>query len=464
MSQFAHNSLVQNSIIRLEEIVGAAHVHTSAEDLASRQADGILPSAVVQPAGAVEIAEVLRFAAAEKLSVIPSGGGTKLGIGSPPSRYDLALDVSRLNHVLAYDPQDLTLGVEPGVRIEDLLRVLTEKKQFLPLAVPFADRATIGGIVATNSSSPLRHAYGGVRDFCLGMEFVTGEGIQAKSGGRVVKNVTGYDLHKLLIGSLGTLGIITRVNFRTFPVLPAQGAFVATFSSAEGAFGFCAAIAHSVIAPQIVEVADPGAARLLFSAGAAARIEPRTWPVIISAAGQPAVVDRSARELGYMAGASEAEEFIQLGEAEAPAVLTRIREFPRLILEAAPSAAIFRIGVLPTAMAGLMRELHSLTHKCNMDLLAMARASGILYAAILPKEGDPMTAASLTGAVKQVFDACNNPEIGASAMLEWCPPEIKSAAGGVWGAPRKDFGLMQRVKKSFDPNGVLSPGRFAGGI
>ena len=123
--------------------------------------------------------------------------------------------------------------------------MLAEQKQFLPLVVPFLERATIGGIVAANSSSPLRHAYGGVRDFCLGMEFVTGEGLQAKSGGRVVKNVTGYDLHKLLIGSLGTLGVITRVNFRTFPLLPAQGTFVASFSAAESAFQFCGAISHS---------------------------------------------------------------------------------------------------------------------------------------------------------------------------------------------------------------------------
>ena len=205
---------------------------------------------------------------AEKLSVIPCGGRTKLGIGSPPARYDIALDLSRMNRVLAYDPRDLTLGVEPGVRIEDLLQVLGEQNQFLPLAVPFADRATIGGIVATNSSSPLRHSYGAVRDFCLGMEFVTGEGVLAKSGGRVVKNVTGYDLHKLLIGSLGTLAVITRVNFRTFPLPQAQGTFVASFSDSEAAFRFCRTIANSVLTPQIVEVADPAAAHLLFSADA----------------------------------------------------------------------------------------------------------------------------------------------------------------------------------------------------
>ena len=361
---------------------------------------------MVQPADAAQIAEVLRFAGAEKLAVIPSGGCTKLGIGSPPSRYDLALDLSRMNRVLAYDPQDLTLGVEPGMRIEQLLRVLAEQKQFLPLVVPFLERATIGGIVAANSSSPLRHAYGGVRDFCLGMEFVTGEGIPAKSGGRVVKNVTGYDLHKLLIGSLGTLGVITRVNFRTFPLLPAQRTFVAAFSAAEPAFQFCGAISRSPLTPQMVEVADPGAADVIFSGDPAARVEPRACSVIVSAAGHPEVVDRYARELGHMAGAANAQEFEPLGDSDSPMVLARIREFPRLILEAAPSAVIFRIGVLPTAMPGLLSELSALAAQGGVDLISLTRTSGIVYAAILPKEGEAAAAGSLAKAVQEVFRVC----------------------------------------------------------
>src|SRR5580692_1370605 len=288
----------QASFTRLEEIAGGAHVVTDSAEIAAREVCGVRPAVIVRPVDAAQIAEILRFAAAEKLAVIPTGGCTKLGIGSPPARYDIALDLSRMNRVLAYDPQDLTLGVEPGVRIEDLLLTLAAERQFLPLAVSFADRATIGGIVATNSCSPLRHAFGAARDFCLGMEFVTGEGALAKSGGRVVKNVTGYDLHKLLIGSLGSLAVITRVNFRTFPMPQAQGTFVATFSSAEAAFDFCRTVSHSVLTPQIVEVANPGAAALIFSGEFSARIEPRTWFVIVSAAGQPAVVQRHERELG----------------------------------------------------------------------------------------------------------------------------------------------------------------------
>jgi len=369
-----------------------------------------------------------------------------------------------MNHVLAYDPRDLTLGVEPGMRIENLLRTLSEQKQFLPLAVPFSDRATIGGIVAANSSSPLCHSYGGVRDYCLGMEFVTGEGVISKGGGRVVKNVTGYDLHKLLIGSLGTLAVITRVNFRTFPLPPAQGTFVASFSDSEPAFSFCRAVAESVLAPQIVEVADPGAAHLLFSAETPARIEPQQWSVVITAAGQSSVVDRHARELGRMASAANAIELVPLTDKETSSILARIREFPRLVLEAAPAAAIFRIGVLPAAMPFLLGRLSELAAQNHLDLITLTRASGIVFAAFLPEEENTAPSADLAKAANEVFHACGKPEISASAMLEWCPAEVKRAVGDVWGAPRKDFALMQRVKNVFDPQNVLSPGRFAGGI
>jgi glycolate oxidase FAD binding subunit len=458
------NRPAQAAFTRLEEIVGGANVVAESAEINARGVGGAHPAVVARPADAAQVAEILRFAATEKLAVIPSGSGTKLEIGLPPARYDLALDLSRINRVLAYDPKDLTLGVEPGVRIKDLLGNLAEQKQFLPLAVPFFDRATIGGIVAANSSSPLRHAYGAVRDFCLGMEFVTGEGKQAKSGGRVVKNVTGYDLHKLLIGSLGTLAVITRVNFRTFPMPQAQGAYVASFASAEAAFDFCRAISHSVLTPQLVEVANPGTAALLFSGEISARLEPRTWTVIISAAGPPAVVERHARELGHLAGVANAEEFAPLAGPEAESVLAQIREFPRLMKERDSSAAIFRISAAPGVMAPLLGKLRVLAAQRELDFVSLARASGILYAGFLPPKEVPETPNSLAGLLEDVFRACGQPETPASAMVEWCPTELKTSADVVWGPPRPDWELMRRVKRAFDPRNVLAPGRFAGGI
>ena len=452
----------QASFTRLEEIVGGSYVVLDAAENAAREVCGVRPSVVVRPADAAQIAEIVQLAAKEKFAIIPTGGCTKLGIGSPPSRYDIALDLSRLNRMLAYDPKDLTLGVEPGMWMEDLLRTLAEQKQFLPLAIPFSERATIGGIVATNSSSPLRHAYGAVRDFCLGMEFVTGEGAQAKSGGRVVKNVTGYDLHKLLIGSLGTLAVITRVNFRTFPMPQAQKTFIASFSSAEAAFDFCRSVAHSVLTPQLVEVADPSAGQLIFSGEAFARILPGQWSAVITAAGQPAVVDRYALELGHMATAANATEFLPVEDDAHVALFERIREFPRIALEAAPEAAIFRLSALPNAMPSLIAKLTAIAKQNHADVATLARASGILYAVFVAENaGSP---GSMANAIPEVFRVCNQPEMQASAMLEWCPKELKTAPDVVWGPTRPDFELMRRVKKSFDPQSVLAPGRFAGGI
>lgn len=455
---------VQPSVTRLEEIVGALYAVTDPAQLSARAVCGVRPSVIARPAKAAQISEILRLAASENLAVIPMASGTKLAIGTPPARYDIALDLSRMNRVLAYDPQDLTLGVEPGIRIEDLLSTLAEKKQFLPLAVPFSERATIGGIVATNSSSPLRHAYGGVRDFCLGMEFVTGEGQQAKSGGRVVKNVTGYDLHKLLIGSLGTLAVITRVNFRTFPKPPTQGTFVASFSSAQSAFDFCLGVSRSVLTPQMVEVVDPGAGRLVFSAETTQRIMPQQWSVVISAAGQAAVVDRYARELGHMASAANAAEFLALSDGDQCSVFARIREFPRLILEAAPDAAIFRIGVLPMGMPSLLGDLGEIARHYGVEIATLTRASGIVYAAFFARAGNSAAFAATASAVREAFHFCTLPKSGVQAMLEWCPPEMNHTSVDVWGPSRPDFELMRRVKYSFDPQNVLAPGRFAGGI
>ena len=150
--------------------------------------------------------KIVKFALSEKLAVVASGARTKLGMGMPPRQYDLAVDMTRLARVTAYDPQDLTLGVESGISLREITNLLAEHRQFLPLAVPFADRATVGGTVAPGVDGPLRQFYGTARDYVLGMEFVTGEGVLAKSGGRVVKNVSGYDIHKVMIGALGTLG------------------------------------------------------------------------------------------------------------------------------------------------------------------------------------------------------------------------------------------------------------------
>jgi len=497
---------------RLAELVGGEHVLTASTVCAEYAVDGLEPQAVLRPGSSSEIADILRFAAAERLAVIPMGGRTKLGIGMPPKRFDLALDLSRMTRVLAYDPRDLTCGVEAGVHFADLNRLLAAERQFLPLAPAFGTRATLGGIIAAGADSPLRHAYGSTRDFLLGVEFITGDAVSSKSGGRVVKNVTGYDLHKLLIGSLGTLAVITRLNFRTFPLPPQQATFVATFASADAALAWCAALAKSPLEPKIVEVLDPGTARIF--APAATRVPRDGWSVVVTAAGHRAVVDRHARDLAHLASEKHAAEFVALndddGDAEQHALLQCISEFPNMVLETCPGAAIFRIAVLPSAMPEFLRRVGAVTerdisqrpapgdktpeHKTSerqtlerqtLHRATLVRVSGVVYIALLPttnnanehmngvaSQSTSTSATERVGDLELVQACCGLIDLGIAMglrpVIERCPLPVKRALAArgrsIWPPSGAEHVLAERLKKVFDPQEILAPGRFHGGI
>jgi len=214
-----------NFASRLESALGASQVIADPAVCSEYGVDEIAPTVIAKPSSAEQAAEIVRFAALEKLALIPCGNRTKLGIGMPPSRYDLALDMTGLNQIVHYDPGDLTLSVDAGTNFNEFAVPLYNQKQFLPLSVPFYFESTIGGIIASGVDSSLRHSYGTARDFLIGAEFVDGTGRFCKSGGRVVKNVSGYDLHKLMIGALGTLGGLVLLFFffqAVTPLLPAS--------------------------------------------------------------------------------------------------------------------------------------------------------------------------------------------------------------------------------------------------
>jgi glycolate dehydrogenase FAD-binding subunit len=444
---------------RLADFVGAGRLLTDAGSLAAYEVDGRGPAAALQPDSVAEIAEILRFASAERLAVIPTGGRTHLHIGLPPQRYDLTLDLSRMNHVLAYEPRDLTLGVEPGVAYAELQRILREKGQFLPLAPPFPERATLGGIVATNTDSPFRYAHGTAKDFLLGLEFVTGEGIISKSGGRVVKNVTGYDLHKLFIGSLGTLGVITRLNFRTFPLPRGQKMFVAVFTDQKDAFALCRATMKSPLQPRILDVLDPGAVGLVVPRGADF-VARDSWLVIVEAAGPEAVLERHARDLGSMAQQALAKEFVSLSEAQRDQLFARLCEFSPLAVAASSEAIIFRVAVLPSAMPPLLDEVRKRAERNGLNYAILIRALGVVYIGLLPT-GDAKMFSELLSCARELIELCI--ASGTAPMIERCPTHTKEALG-VWPLPGNEHEIAQRLKHVFDPQGILSPGRFRGAI
>ena len=439
---------------RVADIIGAQHVLTDTAALAACEIDGLQPSVVAQAGGAADVAEIVKLCAAERLSLVPMGGRSKLGMGMPPSKYDLALDLSRMNRVLAYDPGDLTLGIEQGVRFAALERELEAKGQCLPLAPAFASRATLGGIVASASDSPLRHSYGSARDQLLGMEFVTGAGMIAKSGGKVVKNVCGYDIHQLLIGSLGTLAIITRLNFRTFPMPANERVFVAAFASGAAVLEYCRAIGKSQLQPRFVEACSPAAARVMGDR----RIPQDGWSVLIGATGNLAVVERHERDLLRMARELRADDFAGGDGTDYDALFAALREFQRLVREANRNAVLLRIAILPAAMPELLRRVDEAASRYGVTVAVLVRAAGMIYAAILPDGDDAPRLAAASGDLMQASLAC-----GGRPMIEWCPASLKRDVN-VWPPVGSDQPIAERLKRLFDPQGILAPGRFLGGL
>src|ERR1700722_14353302 len=456
---------------RLADIVGPSNVVTDPAQLSAYTIDKKAPASAARPQSTAEIVDVVKFAVKEKLAIVSTGARTKLGMGLPPRQYDIALDVTRLDRLVSYDPGDLTLSVEAGMPLHKLGAILAEHLQFLPLAVPYYNHTTIGGAVASGVDGPLRQFYGTARDYLLGIEFVTGDGVAAKSGGRVVKNVTGYDIHKLMIGALGTLGVITRLNFKTFPLLTSRRAFLATFQTVERACGMRNRVSQSHLTPATMEVFSPGASTL-FSSEAASRIAAAAtpasdalagsrWTFTSAFSGNPNTRTRYETELRKMAEECGAVDATVLEGSELASVFALKREFIPIALESSPATTIIKISVLPRQMSEALASAAREADNNRLRWAAMARGLGVIYFAILPSE-------STDAAKRQVLQAANNilaacAAQGGHATIPWCPTEWKSALK-VWGLPRADFAQMLKLKKVFDLAGVFSPGRFVGGI
>jgi glycolate oxidase FAD binding subunit len=458
-----------NFTAQLESAIGADHFSADPSVCALYAVDDLIPSAVAKPSSAEQVAEIVRFAALEKLALIPCGNRTKLSIGMPPSRYDLALDMTALNKIAHYDPGDLTLSVDAGANFNDFAVPLYNQKQFLPLAVPFYFESTIGGIIASGVDSSLRHSYGTARDFLIGAEFVDGTGHFCKSGGRVVKNVTGYDLHKLLIGSLGTLAVITRLNFRTFPAAPASRGFIASSRAPEDVLAFRSRVENSSLRPASIDLVSPHLMQLFLEAEKNSPEPPLTplqgkfpdasWHLCVSAEGSPEVCGRAARDFTHLAALPEAQniQLATLNETEGADLWHYLGQSIPLLLETSPSATIFKIVLLPSRMSALLPQLRALADHHSLAHAVLARSCGIIYFALLPAEDDTSSLSRLGETASSVFSLCTKEN--ATVTLPWCPTPLKRSIN-IWGPPRPDLALMRRIKSAFDQHNLFSPGRL----
>ena len=489
----------------LGSILDSARVLSDPAALAHYAIHGMTPAIAVKPATPEEASAVVRYAAAEKLAVIPSGCRSKLQMGPTPSRYEIALDMVGIREIVHYDPADLTISVGAGMPLAALNATLFQHKQFLPLLVPYYSSATIGGAIASGLDSPLRQHYGTARDFLLGAEFIDGTGALVKSGGRVVKNVTGYDLHKMFVGSMGNLAVITRLNFRTFPA-PAAGSrgFVASFSTPEAALALRNKIAASPLAPLTLDLLNPTAAQI-FATRTPSTPElpvfagenhgaPRlplplpgdwfhgdSWQVCAAFAGVPDVLDRCSRDLARFAEETSAASATFLDDSTRPSVWGRLREALPLFLESSTHATIFRLSLLPGYHQKAITLLEAVANAADIPLALIARASGPLYVALLPDAAEGPVLDNLHLFAHEVFTLSRSR--GGDATMLFAPSKLRSLlAYKIAPAPNPEaqcvtdvngFGsavltnaanspsfLARRVKAAFDPHSIFSPGRL----
>ena len=426
------------------ELMGESQVISDPRHCATYDVDGKDPRCVVYPSSAEQVAAVLKHAADRNLAVIPCSNLTKIRTGNPPFRYDVALSLKEMNRAAYYEPADLVVSVEPGMKFGDLQEFVGRDKLWLPLDPPGGATCSVGGILAANASGPLRQLYGSARDMVLGLRIATTEGKIIRAGGRVVKNVAGYDLAKLLIGSYGTLGVIVEATFKLYPMPLNRATIILPTGTLGIARDLRRRLQQSPLEPMRMVLLDREAATLARpgSPAAADIHEPEIW---IEAGGSKRVIERYAGtldELSRGAGISVKREQADVADA----TWSRIADLRTALTSSYPQLVILKT-VLPIAATEQF-----------ISQAQQASAQGKLRIATI----------ALVGVINTLRNAAVS--LGGELLIELCPPEIKAVPDrpngpnqvDTWGAPGDDFEIMRKVKQAWDPKGILAPGRFIG--
>jgi glycolate dehydrogenase FAD-binding subunit len=428
----------------LGAIVGRDRVSDDPNALAAGAIDGTPPRWLVSPASLGEVSDVLGLAWEEGLAVTPRGSGSALDLGAPPARVDLVVDLRGLNRVVEYNPDDLTVSVEAGLALGALNRQLGERGQRLAIDPATSAARTVGGVAATNASGPLRCRYGSMRDLVLGVRFVQADGVVTWGGARVVKSVTGYDVPKLMVGSLGTLGVLGELALRLHPLPECERTWLLTVPSFERLQACLERILDSSLEPNRVEVLDAGALAG-FGAGDAKAALAVSFGTVADA----------VREQG--------ERLVELARRVGAAGTERPMEIWRDIERVATGTnadLVLDIATLPARIASTMRTvtLEMAARGSDVRWRLVGRATVGALCAIVPGAPTALGAALIPRLREAVAP------FGGHVIVRRGPRELRRAIDP-WGPlDPPAFELMRRIKHEFDARGVLNPGRFVGGL
>jgi glycolate oxidase FAD binding subunit len=381
----------------------------------------------VSPTSGEDLAFALQEASQKRRTIAVIGSGTKRLMGGPALPAEVTICTSGLKRIVEYEPNDLTISVEAGHSFSELQEILARRRQMIALDPPFYSKATVGGIVASNSNGPMRRAYGTARDLVIGMKFAMLNGKLASVGGMVVKNVAGLDIGKLIIGSFGTLAVITTVNFRLHAMPEETNTFLYSFPDLEGALEKRDAVMRSPLRPLAIELLSPPAA---------ARFGATGYVLAIRAGGSPLVMRRYERELSRcdrLSGSEESTWWMHL------------REFPADFMKRQPNGVVLRVGTTLSDMGALLRSISG-------AFIARA-AAGVTYVYLSSWQGVPVF---WQAATKNRW----------SAAIEFAPDDCRSTKD-LWllravGKSDSSFAMMKKIKQMFDPNNLLNRSRMYG--
>ncbi|HEV2662657.1 MAG TPA: FAD-binding oxidoreductase [Ktedonobacteraceae bacterium] len=394
---------------------------------------GVQPQVVVEPGSEEEVAAVLAFASREGLKVLPRGGGTQLTLGSAPTGGDIVLSTARLNQLVEHAPHDMTATAQAGLPLSELQTKLASTRQWLALDAVLKPGATIGGIIATNVSGARRLRFGGVRDQIIGVRVVLSDGTIARGGGKVVKNVAGYDLPKLFTGSLGTLGVIVAATFRLYPQTSASRTVLLPAPDPASLCELAVRVINSTLVPTLVDICG-------------STTQEQAYTLVVRFEMGEEAAEQQANTLLAMAQNKDARTLRDNEEEQYWAGIAPTPDGDATILT-------LKASILPTETINWLTSLQALARKTGLSADWRAHMGhGLIFVTLA---GDD---AALISAVTELRHAAT--DLRGSLIVMENPALLQLDP---WGTPPA-LDVMRRLKERFDPTATLNPGRFVGGI
>jgi glycolate oxidase FAD binding subunit len=471
----------------LSGIIDKGSIKTEPHVMVGHSVDGVLPKAVVFPTDVKQVAEVVKYANREGLSLVPWGCGTKIGLGYPPKRLDMVVSTSRLNQITDVDAANLTMTVRAGVRFRDAqARVASQENRcylpledpvtegdemvcsdrehtgcFIPLDPPHSDRATVGGILASNSTGPRRLLYGLPRDIVLGVRFVAPNGEIIGAGGKTVKNVSGYDISKLMIGSAGSLGILCETTLRLLPLPEKMETVLLGFKTLEDAGAFTERIFASTLLPAAVEVMN-GTAFDVLSLNAKPDMGGNPFVVAVALEAFEEQVKRMVSGMRDAAKASKAATDAILDEAAHMGFWRAVSHLDGSASAGCEGFVSLKLNYPISewkSVIGFVRDSLNASTILHTILTHAGSGVGLIGLLVQGKDGDARGRVAKT--VHQILGQCRAK--GGNLVVQ-SAPALWKADLPVWGEPGEDALVMKRIREQLDPSATLCPGRFVAGI